>query len=82
MNLAFLLEVIAALSFIGAITKYLIVTPLQQSIDTLKEAIIKLDMMLTTLNKEHNDVSRRLVVVEESAKAAHKRLDGFEHKHE
>lgn len=78
MSLAFIIEGIAIITFIAGVIKYLIVSPLQQAINALEKTIAKLESTLESLTKEQNDMGRRLVVVEESAKAAHKRLDGIE----
>ena len=71
-------QAITVVMFSAAVVKYLIVNPLQAALSALKEAIDKLESMLERLEGDHKSLDRRVTVVEESAKAAHKRLDGLE----
>lgn len=70
-------QAITIVTFTAATVKYLIVTPLQSALSSLKEAIDKLEDMLVRLETEQKSMDRRLTIVEESSKAAHKRLDGM-----
>ena len=68
-------QIITIIAFLTGVIKYLIVNPLQSALAALKEAVDKLEDVLERLQFEQKGIDRRLVVVEESAKAAHKRLD-------
>lgn len=71
-------QFITIVIFMSGVVKLLIVNPLQTAITALKEAITKMDSLLTRLDYEQKCIDKRLVAVEESAKSAHKRLDGLE----
>ena len=73
-------QTLVVISFAAGTIKYLIVNPLQAALMTLKESIDKLEMMLERLEADHKNLDRRVTVVEESAKAAHKRIDCLEAK--
>lgn len=71
-------QLIAIITFTAWLIKYLIVKPLQTSIDTLQKSIEKMETVLSNLSEEQKCIDKRLVAVEESAKSFHKRLDGME----
>lgn len=72
-------EIIAILTFAAALLRYTVIVPLQTAIATLKEAVDEVKTMLKELSDDQRSIDKRLVAVEESAKQAHKRLDGMEH---
>lgn len=71
-------QIISVIGFLALLVKQLIITPLQTTISSLNRAVEELKGVLTRIEREQNSIDRRLVVVEESAKSAHKRLDGME----
>ena len=78
LNLNNIVQFIAILSFTAGVLKYLIVNPLQKAIEDLKEAIFKMDSTLFRLEQEQKYIDKRLIIVEESTKSAHRRIDGIE----
>lgn len=78
LNLNNTVQIITIVGFAAAVVKYLIVTPLQMSIGQLQRAIEKMEAVLSDLAEEQKSIDKRLVAVEESAKSAHKRIDGME----
>lgn len=77
LNMSNTVQLITIISFAAALVKFLIVNPLQVALAALKEAIDKLEEMMMRLECEQKSIDRRLTVVEESSKAAHKRLDAI-----
>ncbi len=71
-------QLITVVGFVSLLVKQLIINPLQTAIVTLNKAVDDLKTVLTRIEREQNSIDRRLVVVEESTKSAHKRLDGME----
>lgn len=78
LNLSNTVQIIAIITFCVGIVKGLIVNPLQSAISSLKAALDKMESMLFRLEQDQKGIDKRLVAVEESAKSAHKRLDGME----
>lgn len=68
-------QIITIISFLAGTVNYLIVGPIQGALQTLEKAIGELKLMLTTLEKEQKLILERLIITEQSAKSAHKRLD-------
>jgi hypothetical protein len=62
-------------TFTAAVINYLIITPLKSSILALKGSIDKLDTKLNIISDKMDEYKERLVLVEASAKQAHKRID-------
>lgn len=62
---------IAVVTFTAAIIKTIIIDPLKESINKLSLSVDRIDQRLA-------DQDRRLVVVEQSTKSAHKRLNTVE----
>lgn len=82
LNLSNTVQLITIISFTAGLVKYLIVQPLQVAITSLKEAVTEMKNMVFRIDQEQKCIDKRLVTVEESAKSAHKRLDGLEgHEH-
>lgn len=77
LNLSNTVQLITIISFTAGLIKFLIVKPLQTAITALKEAITEMKDMLFRLDQDQKGIDKRLVAVEESAKSAHKRLDGM-----
>lgn len=77
LNLSNTVQLITIISFTAGLIKFLIVKPLQTAITALKEAITEMKDMLFRLDQDQKGMDKRLVAVEESAKSAHKRLDGM-----
>jgi len=77
-NLNSTVQIIAVIGFAAGVVKLLIVKPLQTAINALHEAINEMKNMLFRLEQDQKNIDKRLVVVEESTKSAHKRLDGME----
>lgn len=69
---------IAIVMFAVGTVKALIVSPLQKEIDSLRVAIDKLSASIELIDNKVTDIKERVVVVEESAKQAHKRIDTLE----
>lgn len=66
---------LAIITFTGGAVKFLIVNPLHTSITALQASIDRLESRLSVLDKKMDENKERLVLVEASAKQAHKRLD-------
>jgi len=77
-NLSNTVQIITIVGFAAAVVKYLIVLPLQVSINQLQKSIEKMEIVLSHLADEQRCFDKRLVAVEESAKSAHRRLDGMD----
>lgn len=75
-------QVITIIAFLAGVVKYLIVTPLQSALETLEKAVCELKAMLSTVDREQKIIVERLVVAEQIAKAAHKRIDTLENQHD
>ena len=71
-------QIISIVGFIAVLIKMLIVDPLQTAINSLNAATKELKNMLDRLEQDQRCIDKRLVAVEESAKSAHRRLDGVE----
>ena len=56
----------------------LIIQPLQNSIDAMKEATRELKDLLSKLSEETKDIDKRLVAVEQITEVDHSRLDRIE----
>lgn len=78
LNLSNTIQIIAVITFAAGIGKLLIVNPLQKAIDSLSSAVNEMKDMLSRLDQEQKGIDKRLVVVEESTKSAHHRIDGIE----
>ncbi|MEA5034050.1 hypothetical protein [Cloacibacillus evryensis] len=66
---------LAIVTFTGGAVKFLIVNPLRTSIMALQASIDRLENQLLVLDGKMDKNKERLVMVEASAKQAHKRLD-------
>ncbi|WP_333593596.1 hypothetical protein [Anaerospora hongkongensis] len=71
-------QIITIMGATAGLVKLVIVQPLQTSINSLKEAITEMKDTLSRVADEQKCIDKRLVVVEESSKSAHKRLDKME----
>lgn len=74
--------VLGIMTFAAGLINYIVVKPLQASINSLKETVTELKLVIAGLSEEQKCIDKRLVAVEESAKSAHKRLDGMENHHD
>ena len=79
LNLNNTVEILGIIGFTAGVLKYIVIDPIQQAMATIKEAMEELKGMLKELSEDQRDIDKRLVAVEESAKQAHKRIDGIEH---
>ena len=79
LNLNNTVEILGIIGFAGGVLKYIVIDPIQQAMAAIKEAMEELKGMLKELSEDQRNIDKRLVAVEESAKQAHKRLDGIEH---
>lgn len=79
LNLSNTVEILGIIGFTGGVLKYIVIDPIQQAMATIKEAMEELKGMLKELSEDQRNIDKRLVAVEESAKQAHKRIDGIEH---
>jgi biopolymer transport protein ExbB/TolQ len=68
----------ALLTLTSYLLKHMIVSPLQTAITTLKDAVNELKKMLEKVEDVQQDIDKRLVAVEQSAKSAHHRLGRLE----
>lgn len=59
------------ITFVGGVFSYVVLKPLNKSIN-------KLDSSIDGLDVKYQKIDVRLVKVEESAKSAHHRIDGIE----
>lgn len=75
-------SVITVVSFVGVIAGWCInkgiISPLSIAITALQETIKEFRDVVDNLKQEQHEIDKRLVVVEQSAKSAHHRLDGLE----
>lgn len=71
-------QIITIIAFLAGVIKYLIVTPLQNALATLEKAVCELKLMLVNVDREQKIIIERLVVAEQVAKSAHKRIDTLE----
>ena len=78
LNLNNTVQIIAIIAFAAGVVKYMVVIPLQGAIITLERAVEELKTVLCRMDQDQKGIDKRLVAVEESAKSAHKRLDGLE----
>lgn len=78
LNLTNTAQLIGVITFAAWLVKLLIIKPLQGAIDALHGAVEELKTMLCRMDQEQRGIDKRLVAVEESAKSAHKRIDGLE----
>ena len=78
LNLNNTVQLIAIISFAAVLVKKLIVSPLQTAITALNAAVQELKAVLSRLEQDQKNIDIRLTRVEESAKSAHKRIDGLE----
>ena len=79
LNLNNTVEILGIIGFTAGVLKYIVIDPIQQAMKALEEAMKELKGMLKELSEDQRDIDKRLVAVEESAKQAHKRIDGIEH---
>lgn len=78
LNLNNMVQITIIIGFAAGVIKLLIVNPLQSAINTLNDAVEKMENMLSRLEREQQGIDKRLVAVEESSKSAHHRIDGWE----
>jgi prefoldin subunit 5 len=77
-NLGNLAQLITIAGFIGVGINLIVIKPLGNAIMALKETITDLKNAIENTEKARQDMDKRLVRVEESAKSAHYRIDGLE----
>ena len=65
------IEIITIMSFVAGIMNFTIIKPLQKSIDDLSTSLKALDYII-------NNIKEREIILEESVKSAHKRIDKLE----
>ena len=80
-DLAQTAEIITIIVFLAGTTKYLIVAPIQAALETLEKAVQELKTMLSNVDREQKIIVERLVIAEQVAKSAHKRIDTLESQH-
>lgn len=77
-----LVQITAVAGFVGGIIGWCInkgiISPLSIAITALQETIKEFRDVVDNLKQEQHEIDKRLVVVEQSAKSAHHRLDGLE----
>ena len=75
LNLTNMVQITVIIGFASGVVKLLIISPLQNAINTLNDSIKEMKKMLTQLEKDQRGIDKRLVAVEASAKSAHHRID-------
>ncbi|MBU2701191.1 Sec-independent protein translocase protein TatA [Sporomusaceae bacterium BoRhaA] len=63
---------------VAGITKYIVVNPLQTAINALNDSVKEFKKMLDSMKLDQQGIDKRLIVVEQSSKSAHHRLDKLE----
>ena len=71
-------QFIGILLFLGGIFRYIVLKPLDASINLLKDTIEKMSEQENAREEKRQSMDKRLVVVEQSAKSAHHRIDHLE----
>lgn len=66
------------LAFVGAVFSYVVLRPLNSAIRELRSMIREIRVELHKSEEKRQEMDKRLVRVEESAKSAHHRMDGLE----
>ena len=66
---------IGLITFAAAVINLVIIRPLRDSIHALQKSIERLEKQLADLDNKMDENKERLVLVEASAKQAHKRID-------
>lgn len=79
LNLSNTVEILGIIGFTAGVLKYTVIDPIQQAMKALEEAMKELKGMLKEMSEDQRNIDKRVVAVEESAKQAHKRIDGIEH---
>ena len=75
LNLNNTVQITIVIGFAAGVVKLLIISPLQNAINTLNDSVKEMKKMLAQIEKDQKDIDKRLVVVEQSAKSAHHRVD-------
>ncbi len=85
MTMELMIQVCSVISFISAAIAYVIIKPLEKSINQLGESLAKLDSQIdrlaTTIENEKEErlkLQAELVKIQESVKSAHHRIDRIE----
>ena len=65
------IEIITIMSFVAGVMNFTIIKPLQKSINDLSNSLKELDYIIT-------NVKEKEIVLEQSLKSAHKRIDKLE----
>ena len=66
---------IAIIAFTGGILRYVVISPLKDSIAGLQKALEKLEKSLAVLDEKMGSQRERIALVEASTRSAHKRID-------
>lgn len=66
---------IAIVTFTGWILRYVVISPLKDSIAGLQKALEKLEKSLAILDEKMDSQRERIALVEASTRSAHKRID-------
>ena len=61
--------------FLGAVFRYVVLKPLNASIQALQKTIEKMNAQEDKREEKRQEMDKRLVAVESSTKSAHKRID-------
>lgn len=72
--------VLAISAMIMGFLHYVVITPLKMAIDRLSETIERLEKAVGDMETQQREMDKRLTIVEQTAKSAHKRLDVLTHK--
>lgn len=73
-DLSMTLQVLTILSMVCVAFKYFIISPLYGAIEKLKEATLELKDLTAQLKDAQHALDKRVSVLEESTKYAHKRI--------
>ena len=63
------------LGCLGTVFRFVVLKPLNVSIQTLQKTIEKMNKQEDAREEKRQEMDKRLVAVEESTKSAHKRID-------
>lgn len=78
LNLDSTVQIVTIVSFSAGVIKYVIVNPLQTSINLLQESISELKSILNGVQGEQKGLLQRMIIVEQGNRNAHERLDRLE----
>ena len=70
-------SVLSISEVVMGILHYVVMAPLRSAIDRLSETISRLEKSVTDMEITQRELDHRVTIVEQSAKAAHRRIDAI-----